>query len=154
MSAETLLQSAATLLEAWSKGSNQPEPNRLDVVIEASDLLAAVEALHQAQWGYLSAITGVDLGVEAGQIEVLYHFCSKAAVVTLRVRVPREAPSVPSVCGLIPSVSFYEVELAEMMGVEVIGIPRQERLFLPDDWPEGVYPLRKDFQAGQGAQGV
>jgi membrane-bound hydrogenase subunit beta len=31
-----------------------------------------------------------------------------------------------------------------MMGVEVVGIPDKRRLFLPEDFPEGVYPWRKD----------
>ena len=40
----------------------------------------------------------------------------------------------------------FERELSEMFGVTVVGIPNPERLYLPDDWPEGVYPLRKDFE--------
>ena len=32
----------------------------------------------------------------------------------------------------------------EMFGVVVDGTPNPSRLFLPDDWPDGVYPLRKD----------
>ena len=32
----------------------------------------------------------------------------------------------------------------EMMGVEVVGIPDNRRLFLPEDFPEGIYPWRTD----------
>jgi Ni,Fe-hydrogenase III component G len=32
-----------------------------------------------------------------------------------------------------------------MLGLTVTGTPDPSRLFLPDDWPDGVYPLRKDF---------
>ncbi len=86
-------------------------------------------------------------------IEVLYHFCSGAAVVTLRTYIPREAACVPSICGLVPSAGFFERELSEMLGVTVIdpagrgasSAPAAGRLFLPDDWPECLYPLRKDF---------
>jgi Ni,Fe-hydrogenase III component G len=76
---------------------------------------------------------------------VLYHFCQDAAVATLRVPLPREAPVVPSICGLIPSASLFERELMEMFGVVCEGTPDPRRLFLPDDWPDGTYPLRKDF---------
>ena len=31
-----------------------------------------------------------------------------------------------------------------MLGVKIIGIPDSRRLFLPDDFPEGVYPWRRD----------
>lgn len=145
MATETALQTAAKILEPWAKESASPEETRLDVVIDPADLLAAVSALRGTRWGYLSTITGVDLGVEMGMLEVLYHFCAEAAVVTLRVRIPRDHPAIPSVYGLIPSVSFYERELIEMFGLVIVGTPNTDRLFLPDDWPDGVYPLRKDF---------
>ena len=31
----------------------------------------------------------------------------------------------------------------------VVGALPRGRLFLPDDWPDGVYPLRKEFQMEQ-----
>ncbi len=166
MDIETAFQTAEALLAPWAKNRTRPEPHRLDVMIAVTDLLRAVRALGDARWGYLSAITGLDhpgtpaglseeqrrrleeaAGIEltAGEIEVLYHFCAGAAVVTLRVRVPRDAASVPSICAIIPSASFFERELSEMLGVTVVGTPDPSHLFLPDDWPDGVYPLRKDF---------
>jgi Ni,Fe-hydrogenase III component G len=33
-----------------------------------------------------------------------------------------------------------------MFGITVAGAPDSSRLFLPDQWPEGSYPLRKDFE--------
>jgi Ni,Fe-hydrogenase III component G len=149
MNTKTRLQTAADLLAAWSQDRSDPEPHRLDVVLDRADLVAAVQRLQDERWGYLAAITGVDLGVDdetgAGVIEVLYHFCAGAAVLTLRVRVPHDDASVPTVCPVIPSASFYERELMEMLGVTVRETPNPDRLFLPDDWPDGVYPLRKDF---------
>jgi Ni,Fe-hydrogenase III component G len=53
---------------------------------------------------------------------------------------------IPTVCNLIPSAIFFERELIEMFGITVEGTPNTDHLFLPDEWPEGVYPLRKDFQ--------
>ena len=145
MDLDSALQMASTLLALWAEEARTPESGRMDISIEASGLVPAVTMLYEARWGYLTAITGMDLGVEAGVIEVLYHFCAGAAVVTLRVRTPRAAPSVPSICRIIPSAGFFERELSEMLGVTVVGTPNLDRLFLPDDWPAGVYPLRKDF---------
>ena len=144
MDTDTVLKTAGDLLAIWTVETSAPEPNRRDVVIEAGYLLPAVRALDEARWGYLAGITGLDLGAEAGQLEVLYHFCSGAAVVTLRVRLPRDSAVVLSICDVLPAASFYERELREMLGVEVVGLPHQDHLFLPDDWPNGVYPLRKD----------
>ncbi len=146
MDIETTLQAAAALLEPYADGTNNPEPNRLDVIVDPADLRDAVGTIHGAGWGYLITISGVDLGAEKDQIQLLYHFASGAAVVTLRVQLPRQDPVVPSIFDIVPSVSFYERELMEMLGVVIEGTPSQDRLFLPEDWPAGVYPLRKDFK--------
>ena len=138
---------ASELLEhwVWDVEANRPEPNRLDVTLSSpQDLVPIVVALRVKRLGYLAAITGLDLGPEAGELEVLYHFCIASAVITLRVRLPREAPSVSSLCEVIPGAEVFERELSEMFGVTVVGLRGPEHLYLPDEWPEGVYPLRKD----------
>jgi Ni,Fe-hydrogenase III component G len=140
---ELALAAAAELLQPWTQSSKSPEPDRLDITMAAADLRPAVHALIERRWGYLSAITGLDPGPATGELEVLYHFCAGRAIVTLRVRAPRDGATVPSVCEEIPSATFFERELGEMFGIIVAGTPDDSRLFLPDDWPAGVYPLRK-----------
>ena len=150
MTTETLLQRAGEILAPFTKGANNPETNRLDVQIAASDLVPATRALTEASWGYLATITGMDLGGESDQLEALYHFCEGAAVTTLRVPLSRTGrPEIASISDQIPVASFFERELGEMLGVTVVGTPDPSRLFLADDWPEGVYPLRKDFKPEQ-----
>lgn len=152
------LQLAETILAPWL---NTDEPfdytagrlkltgdraDSLTLNVAADDLLAVTAAIMDNNWGYLATITGVDLGPEAGEMEVLYHFCRGTAVITLYVTVPRDNAIVPSVCGLIPSASFFERELSEMFGITITNTPNTDHLFLPDNWPADVYPLRKDFQ--------
>ncbi len=163
MTLEELLTTAETTLAPWTVGLTRFEGRRLDVVVKADDLVAAVSALVAGRWGYLSAITGLDLPWPKtppkpdappappleDQLEVLYHFVEAAAVVTLRVRVPYSGARVPSICGPVPTATLYERELHEMFGIEVVGTPVTDRLLLPDDWPDGVYPLRKSFKGLQ-----
>ncbi len=157
METNAILQQATELVSPWAKETKTPEPNRLDVSIAPGDLLSAVSALNQAHWGFLSAITGLDLTPAPpankateppapGDLEVLYHFCQGQAVATLRVRLPRQDPTLPSVCGIIPYVSLSERELGEMFGITLTGVEYPPHMFLSEDWPAGVYPLRKDFQ--------
>jgi ech hydrogenase subunit E len=147
---ELNLQNAEGLLAGWNKEATHPEPNRLDIVVRVDDLRPAVSALHNHHWGYLSAITGMDLGAETGQIEALYHFCFGPAITTLRVRQPRgEEAALPTIEDIIPPATFFERELHEMLGFHITGAKTSERLFIPDDWPEDVYPLRKDFTIDQ-----
>ena len=58
---------------------------------------------------------------------------------------PLDDPKVPSIESVYPSSVIYEREVTDILGVEFTGVPRRERLLLPDDFPEGVYPLRKGF---------
>lgn len=146
MSTQNYLEHAESLLARWTRQLNQFQPNRIDFDIEPRDLLAAVTSLVDARWGYLAAITGLDPGVDTRKLWVLYHFAEGAAVVTLRVAVSREYPALPTIRKLVPLAAIYEQELSEVLGVTITGAPQAGRLFIPDDWPEGVYPLRKDFQ--------
>ena len=160
MTLEQLLNSAETILAPWTVGLTRFEGRRLDVVVKRDDLVACATALVEARWGYLSAITGLDLPWPKtppkpetpptppleDQLEVLYHFVEGAAVLTLRVRLPYSDARVPSICGPVPTATLYERELGEMFGIEVAGTPVTDRLLLPDDWPDGVYPLRKSFK--------
>ncbi len=155
MDTQTALQTAEALLQPIASQFARPAPDRLDVTLSAARLTAAVETLVKARVGYLSAITGLDCPpapakageppAKAGCIEALYHFCEGAAVITLRVMVPYEAARIPSICHLIPSATLYERELAEMLGVTLEGTPVPDHLLLPENWPDGVYPLRKSF---------
>ena len=151
MNTDAALDRAVEILAPWATIASRPEPTRVDVAVAASDLVAAVHALRESGWGYLAALTGLDLGPDVGAIEALYHFCRGAAILTLRVRTPRMGASVPSICGVVPSASFFERELSEMFGVTVAGTPDPRRLFLPDDWPDGVYPLLKESAPAAGA---
>ena len=55
-------------------------------------------------------------------------------------------PSAPAqpLSDLIPGILLGEREKQEMMGVVVRNIPDPRRMFLPEDFPEGVYPWRRD----------
>jgi Ni,Fe-hydrogenase III component G len=81
----------------------------------------------------------------AGFLEVLYHFCHGAAMGTLRLTLPYSHPVILSICDLIPSAVIFERETIELFGVEIVDTPSREHLLLPDDWPDGVYPMRKSF---------
>ena len=101
MNTDGALNAAERILAPWAPAPTRHEPGRLDVAVSREQLTDAVAALHQSRWGYLSAITGLDTAAR-GEFEVLYHFCSGAAIVTVRVRVPKTDAVIPTVCGVIP----------------------------------------------------
>jgi NADH-quinone oxidoreductase subunit D len=92
----------------------------------------------------------MDLGQAAGQMEALYHFCDGPAITTLRIQLLRTGDArLPTIEDIIPPATFFERELHEMLGFKITGAKSSDRLFIPDDWPEDVYPLRSDFSIDQ-----
>jgi len=89
-----------------------------------------------------STASGIDtrLGVE-----ILYHmaFDKNGIVVSIRTLVPKPELEMHTFTDIIPATEWIEREIHEMFGVDFIGHPFLERLLLPDDWEEGVYPFRK-----------
>jgi NADH:ubiquinone oxidoreductase subunit C len=159
METDALLEKGSTILKPWIIATHTPETTRLDVQIAPENLLNAISALFTEKWGYLSTITGLDnpakpaatgekvenAATQPENIELLYHFCSGPAILTLRVPLDRSHPVVKSVCSIYPSATLAERELMEMFGIVIEDTPNKDRLLISDDWPSGVFPLRKDF---------
>jgi len=154
MDTATAIEKAGEILQPFCTEVKTPEAGRADFYMPVQNLVPAVQALVDARWGYLSAITGLDSpaapaaeGEEApeGAVEVLYHFCEGAAIASLRLKVPYSEALVPTICGILPAATLYERELIEMLGVTVADTPNTDHLILPEDWPAGVFPLRKSF---------
>ena len=90
--------------------------------------------------------TGID---SDNWFEVLYHFANDETghVVTVKAFIrDRENPAIESISTFIPGAEWIERELHDLLGIEIKNHPNMRRLILHDDWPEGVYPLRKEVQ--------
>ena len=93
---------------------------------------------------HLTTITGLDNGE---QFEFLYHIaCEGGVVLTLKVKTARDGGVVPSVMPIYNGAIFYELELQGLLGVTVEGLPDDRQYPLPDNWPKGQYPMRKDWK--------
>jgi NADH-quinone oxidoreductase subunit C len=90
----------------------------------------------------LSNESGVDY---KDHIEVVYHFYSyqhrHGAV--LKVKLPRDNPSVPTLENIWKSANWMEREIFDLLGVNFEAHSDLRRLLMPEDWVG--YPLRKDF---------
>ena len=96
---------------------------------------------------HFTVIAPVDRGES---VDLLYHFSLyyghhlKAIALAIRVTLPKNQLAIPTISDIIPGAIFAERETQEMMGVKVTDIPDDRRLFIPDDFPQGVYPWRRD----------
>jgi Ni,Fe-hydrogenase III component G len=127
-----------------------PAARRIFLEVEARNLLSVVGGLkHGLNITYIATVSGVDSGEV---FEILYHFGHDGGSLTVRTKVPRTAPHVESICPVIPGAILYERELQDMFGIIVDNIPDPRPLIVPDDWPAGNFPLRKDWKFERPAE--
>ena len=115
----------------------------MDVPLETlTDILTYCK--DELGFDHLTTITGLDNGE---QFEFLYHIaCEQGVVLTLKVKTARDGGVLPSVMPIYNGAIFYELELQGLLGVTVEGLPEDRQYPLPDNWPKGQYPMRKDWQ--------
>ena len=116
------------------------------ILIDRKDLLEFVGYI----FNDLKARYIIETGLDTREgIEILYHFSfdSTGRVVSLRVILPAEKPEVESISGIIKGAQWIEREIQDILGVRFLNHPDPRRFILPDDWPEGVYPYRKECKS-------
>ncbi len=87
-----------------------------------------------------------DWGEELGFLShlVIHYGDAPAVSLIVDVHAPKDDPVIPDVSDIFPIALQFEREGMEMVGLDFDGAPDKRRLFLPDDFPEGIYPLRLD----------
>jgi NADH-quinone oxidoreductase subunit C len=108
---------------------------------------------------FLSCLTGVDYGIEAGRFGVVYHLASIPYQTQLTLKISQEnsrdlndLPVFPSVTSVYRTADWHEREAYDLVGIFFEGHPDLRRILLPDDW-EG-FPLRKDYKTAEFYKGI
>ena len=128
-------------------GSKKNETVSIWIKVEQNSFKELIKHLVDFDYPHLAVTSGNDLGKI---IELIYHFTIGYGVrmreinINISVELPKSNPKIDSICDLIPGALITEREKAEMLGVKIVGIPDDRRCFVPDDFPEGVYPWRRD----------
>lgn len=92
-----------------------------------------------------STASGVDM---RHHMEILYHFLIEDInlLISLRVKLQKPKLEIDSLSPIFEGANWIEREMHEILGINFRGHPDLRRLLLPDDWPDGVYPLRRDYK--------
>lgn len=97
----------------------------------------------ELDFAHLSTMTGMDTGTT---YELVYHLAHDDGIVlTARTSAPHDDPVFDTVTDIYKGGVLYELEARNLLGLTIHGIPEDIRYPLPDSWPEGEYPLRKDW---------
>jgi membrane-bound hydrogenase subunit beta len=99
------------------------------------------------KYPHFAVSSGYDMG---DTIDLVYHFSigygerGRDISINVIMSLPKSDPTIDTITDLIPGALISEQEKQEMLGVIVKGIPKNERVFIAKEFPEGVYPWRKD----------
>lgn len=139
---------AAVLDESWQAA------DQVTLTVERNSLPDVVAMLYYQHGGWLSSVAGNDERPLNGQFAVYYILSVEGAdgqdgppekaYVVVRTYIPPHQPEFPAVTPKVPAAVWYEREVRDMFGLRPVGLPDERRLVLPDDWPDHLYPLRKD----------
>ncbi len=137
----------------WSRGQAVLHPDRDGYV----DL---VRSLREQGWWTCVDLCGGDYlgyagtrelppGTEPERFEVVVSLLNHAerSRLRLRVQVPEDDPTLPTLFTLHPGVENPEREVFDMFGISFTDHPDPSRILMPDEW-EG-HPLRKDDAVGR-----
>ncbi len=126
--------------------TEQPLDNRVYLSCEAENAYAINKFLLEDIVARFVTATGIDA---EDCFEIIYHYSYDQTGCVINVKAfirDREKPSIESITPILPAAEWIEREIHEVLGINFKNHPNLKRLLLADDWPEGVYPMRKEFK--------
>jgi Ni,Fe-hydrogenase III large subunit/Ni,Fe-hydrogenase III component G len=124
----------------------EPHADTLQFTLAKTAVRAVAEGLfNELQARFLISV-GTDARSLTGDYAILHLFSldREHLYILLESPVSEKDLRIESITGVIPGANWAEREFRDAIGVHPEGHPDPRRLLLADDWPEGVYPLRKD----------
>jgi NADH-quinone oxidoreductase subunit C len=128
------------------------DPKRADLVVKLENVVEVAESLRD-NFGFVMPISAGAIDYpEESRIRMIYYLFHPASrfLLTLRVDLPRDNPSMPTLTSVWEAMSFSEREAHDMFGIMFEGHPNLIPILLSPDW-KGGHPLLKDFK-GEGQQ--
>jgi Ni,Fe-hydrogenase III large subunit/Ni,Fe-hydrogenase III component G len=146
MSASSILNQLKQKFGAAIRRADLPDAGQLFVYVEP----AALKPLCRHVFQDLDARYVISIGTDdrpfSGQFLVAHNFAfdKEHVLASFLAHLPADSPRVDSISNVVPPANWAEREFRDLVGIEPVGHRSPKRLVLPDGWPEGVHPLRKD----------
>jgi Ni,Fe-hydrogenase III component G len=145
MNRQEILQALKEKFPEEVTGVYEKSTKRVYVEIKPSAIVEMAQFLFKEIGARFNSASGVDA---RNHMEILYHFTEEDIdlVISLRVHLPKTKLEIDSLTPVFTAAQWVEREMHELLGINFLGHPDLKPLLLPEDWPEGVYPLRKDYK--------
>lgn len=123
----------------------QPRGTRLFVDVARAGIRDVANEVVKMGGRYLVSV-GADNIARDGTLRLIHTFGLDRddLYLGLRTSAPADDPVFDSITPDIPNAGWSERECMDLLGMKFAGHPKPKRLVLADDWPEGIYPLRKE----------
>jgi Ni,Fe-hydrogenase III large subunit/Ni,Fe-hydrogenase III component G len=139
--------SASLNLVDWAV--REVRPGELVLDAETASISTLADRVVSNLSGRLMSLFATDDRDVASKFFVHYVWSLPGQRAFLRIVTPVDPgqPSFQSIAAKHPAANWFEREVMDFFGLIPEGHPNPMRVALHDDWPEGVFPLRKDFPA-------
>lgn len=126
--------------------------------VSRNQYVSVIKALADEGYEMCIDLTGVDylempnrkigFGIQPERFEVVVNLLSlsQRKRIRLRVQVPADDVTLPTLFDVHPGTEAHERETFDMFGIVFSGHPDMTRILMPEDW-DG-HPLRKDYSQG------
>ncbi|MBN1434122.1 NADH-quinone oxidoreductase subunit C [Candidatus Fermentibacterales bacterium] len=145
MTREEVLKDIRSKFEGEILDFCDKSPHRVYMEIRPEAIVPMASHLFLDLGARFNIASGMDM---MDRIEILYHHTLEDLnlMISLRVRLDRDNPEIDSMGAKLEAYNWIEREIAEILGVRFRGHPDMRHLLLADNWPDGVYPLRQDYE--------
>jgi Ni,Fe-hydrogenase III large subunit/Ni,Fe-hydrogenase III component G len=120
-------------------------PGQERIEVPARHLPESCQEAQSRLGATLATMVGLDDRACSGSFRLIYVFAVGRGWLSIEAAVDPALPTFPAVTPVLPAAHWYEREVRDLLGLEPEGHPDPRRLVLHEEWPAGLYPLRKDF---------
>lgn len=146
MTAQRILGQITKLFAPAISRTDIPSDGRLFLYVEPHALRELCRHLFRGLDARYVISIGLDDRPVSGKFLVAHDFAfdREHVLCSLLTYLGETPPRVESIADLVPAANWAEREFRDLVGIEPVGHPSPKRLILPDGWPEGAHPLRRD----------
>jgi Ni,Fe-hydrogenase III large subunit/Ni,Fe-hydrogenase III component G len=121
------------------------------VLATKDSILGIAECLIEAFEMRFLFLSGSDTRKEnkSFTLHYVFSYARQDQFLVVQTRVDEKDPRFPSLARFLPQANWHEREIQDLLGLVAAGHPDPRRLVLHEDWPQGLFPLKKDFESHQ-----